>query len=258
MASRATDPRRTPGGVVAVGASAGGVEALTQFAGGLPEAFPYPILIAMHMPPNAPSVLARILDRSGPLPAVSATDGAALEPGRIFVAVPDRHLLVYDHRVALSEGPTENRYRPAINALFRSAAMAYGQRAIALLLSGVLDDGVLGAQAIRSRGGTTVVQSADDALFPAMPRNALRAGVVDHQVSAADAGTLLAKLADRDIEEQEMDQEKANLSRRMARNAGSGALAQRYTALADEAEHALSILGKRLSEATSDVGQRAR
>jgi two-component system, chemotaxis family, protein-glutamate methylesterase/glutaminase len=195
----------------------------------------------MHMPPNAPSVLARILDRSGPLPAVSATDGAALEPGRIFVAVPDRHLLVYDHRVALSEGPTENRYRPAINALFRSAATAFGQRAIALLLSGVLDDGVLGAQAIRSRGGTTVVQSADDALFPAMPRNALRAGVVDHQVSAADAGTLLAKLADRDIEEQEMDPDP-----------------QRYTALADEAEHALSILGKRLSEATSDVGQRAR
>jgi two-component system, chemotaxis family, protein-glutamate methylesterase/glutaminase len=339
MASRANDPRRTPGGVVAVGASAGGVEALTRFAGGLPAAFRYPILIAMHMPPNAPSVLARILDRSGPLPAVSATDGAAVEPSRIYVAVPNRHLLVHDHRLVLSEGPTENRHRPAINALFRSAAVAFGQRAVAVLMSGVLDDGVLGAEAIRSRGGTTVVQSADDALFPAMPLNALRAGVVDHQVSAADAGTLLAKLADRDIEEHEMDsdlnmelenriamtdrfstafdseslgppsgyvcpdcsgslmtvnegsyrcrvghawtgdsliaaregevstalwvalrslQEKANLARRMALHAGPGARAQRYTAVAEEAEHAVSILGERLPEVTSDVGQRAR
>jgi two-component system chemotaxis response regulator CheB len=109
-------------GVVAVGASAGGVEALTHLATGLPDDLPYAILIALHLPPAAPSVLARILDRSGPLPAAAATDGDELTPGRIYVAVPDRHLLVSDHRVFLSEGPTENGHRPAINALFRSAS----------------------------------------------------------------------------------------------------------------------------------------
>ena len=110
-------------GVVAVGASAGGVEALTAMAAGLPEDLPYAVLITLHMPPNAPSVLACIIDRHGPLPAKTASDGEPLEAGRIYVAVPDRHLLVYDHKVLLSEGPTENGHRPAIDALFQGDAM---------------------------------------------------------------------------------------------------------------------------------------
>lgn len=198
-------PERTPVGVVAVGASAGGVEALTQFAAGLPADLPYAVLVALHMPANSPSVLSKILDRRGPLPAVAAVHGAPLQAGRIHVAVPDRHLLVNDHRVALSEGPTENAHRPAINALFRSVALAYGPRAISVVLSGVLDDGVLGAKAIRDRGGVTVAQLPDDALFPAMPQNAIDTGVIDHQVAAADIGTLLAKLAGRIIEEGELE-----------------------------------------------------
>src|SRR3981081_2577797 len=201
MATTAEPHNGAPSGLVAVGASAGGVEALTRFASGLPPDLPYAILVVLHMPASAPSVLPKILDRSGPLPAVSATDGAALEAGRIYVAAPGKHLLVNDHRVALSEGPTENSYRPAINALFRSVALNVGARSVGVLLSGVLDDGVLGAAAIRARGGTTVVQRPDDALFSAMPRNALDAGVVDHQVAAADAGALLAKLAEREIQE---------------------------------------------------------
>ena len=119
-------------------------------AAGMPCDFPFAVVVALHMPPGAPSVLAKILDRSGPLPACSAVDGMRLKPGQIHVAVPDHHLLIEDHRAVLSAGPTENGYRPAINALFRSAALAYGPRAIGLLLSGVLDDGVLGAAAIRS------------------------------------------------------------------------------------------------------------
>jgi two-component system, chemotaxis family, protein-glutamate methylesterase/glutaminase len=324
-------------GVVAVGASAGGVEALSQLAGGLPVDLPYAVLITLHLPPSAPSVLARILDRNGPLPAATAIDGDELTPGRIYVAVPDRHLLISDHRAILSEGPTENGHRPAINALFRSAALNYGPHAIGILLSGVLDDGVLGLAAIRSRAGTTVVQDPEDALYPGMPINAIQAGVVDHRVAAADVGDLLTKLVDRDIEERHMERdesmelenriamgrrfstsfdaealgphsgytcpdcngslmsvsennyrcrvghawtadallkarddeienalwvalrslrEKAILSRRLANQVGPGMLHRRYIDLADEAEHAVTVLGKRLSEATSGMGER--
>jgi two-component system chemotaxis response regulator CheB len=326
-----------PFGVVAVGASAGGVEALTHFAAHLPTDLPYAVLVALHMPPGGPSVLARILDRSGPLPAATATDGARLEPGRIFVAEPNRHLLVYDHRVRLSEGPTENGHRPAINALFRSVALNFGPRAVAVLLSGVLDDGVLGAAAIRSRMGTVVVQDPTEAMFPAMPTNAINAGVVDHKAAAAEMGTLLKQLSEREIEERDMDpdatletenriamsrgfdafiesedlgphsgytcpdcngslvaiaegsyrcrvghawtaeslllardheiegalwvalrslKEKANLSRRMAGNAGHDRLRQRYTDIAEEAEHAMEVLGARLRETAPGTGER--
>jgi two-component system chemotaxis response regulator CheB len=191
--------------VVAVGASAGGVEALTHFARGLPPDLPYAVLVALHMPTGAPSVLARILDRNGPLPAAQAVDGEPLQPGTIRVAVPNRHLLIDDHRIALSEGPTENGHRPAINALFRSVALAFGQRAVSVLLSGVLDDGTLGSAAVRSRGGTTIAQSPTEALFPAMPLSAIEAGVIDHEVSAIEVGGLLKQLADREFEEREME-----------------------------------------------------
>ncbi len=191
--------------VVAVGASAGGVEALTNFAAGLPPDLPYAVLVVLHVPVGAPSVLARILDRAGPLPAAQAVDGEALQAGTIRVAVPNRHLLTYGRKIALSDGPTENGHRPAINALFRSVALAFGHRAVSVLMSGVLDDGTLGTAAIRSRGGTTIAQSPDEALFPAMPLNAIDAGVVDHQVGAVEVGGLLKQLADREFEERAME-----------------------------------------------------
>jgi two-component system, chemotaxis family, protein-glutamate methylesterase/glutaminase len=320
-------------GVVAGGASAGGVEALTQFAANLPTDLPYAILVALHMPPGGPSVLARIIDRSGPVPASTAVDGAPLEAGRIYVAEPDRHLLLADHRAVLSEGPTENGHRPAINTLFRAAAVSFGPRAVGVLLSGVLDDGVLGAAAIRSRGGTVIVQDPDDALFTAMPTNALQAGVVDHQAPAAQIGPLLKELSDREIEELDMEpditmemenriamgkrfstdidsdslgphsgytcpdcngslvllgennyrcrvghawtadsllaardqeiegalwialrslQEKAKLSRKMADTVGPGMMARRYVQMAEEAEHAMAVLGARLQGSAAD------
>jgi two-component system chemotaxis response regulator CheB len=315
--------------VAAVGASAGGVEALTRFVAGLPADLPYAVLVTLHLPSGAPSVLARILDRSGPLPAEPATDGVPLEPGTIRVAVPDRHLLVHDHRIVLAQGPTENGHRPAINALFRSVALSIGRRAVSVLLSGVLDDGTLGTAAIRSRGGTTIAQSPSDALFRAMPLAAIEAGVVDHQVEAGAVGSLLTRLAERTFEEPDMKhdaslelenriamsrrfstefntedlgspsgytcpdchgaligvsegnyrchvghawttdallrardgeiesalwvamrslQEKAKLSRRLAGQVGAGVLHNRYQAIADETEHAMSVLGNRLSD----------
>ncbi len=197
-------PSRGPGellGVVAIGASAGGVEALSRMAAGLSPDVPYAYLVVLHLPAGAPSVLARIIDRSGPLPAVAAEHGSRLEPGHIYVGSPDRHLLVADHRALLSEGPTESGYRPAINALFRSVAVAFGPRAIGVLLSGVLDDGVLGLAAIRSRGGITIGQSPEDALFPEMPTNAINAGVVDRQAAAADIGAVVKELSHRTIDD---------------------------------------------------------
>lgn len=194
-------------GVVAVGASAGGVEALTEMAANLPADLPFAVLVVLHMPPGIPSVLARILDRAGPLPAITATDDGPLRPQCVYVCTPDRHLLVHDHRTVLSRGPTENGHRPAINALFRSVALEFGSRSVGILLSGVLDDGVMGLKAIQSRGGTTVAQSPDDAAFPAMPANAFAAGAADHQVPAADVGALLKRLSYREIEETTMDRD---------------------------------------------------
>jgi two-component system chemotaxis response regulator CheB len=192
-------------GVVVIGASAGGVEAMTNVAAGLPPETPYAYLMVLHIPAGTSSVLAHIVDRAGPLPAAPAMDGEPLRPGHIYVGVPDRHLLIDDHHQVLSQGPTENGHRPAINALFRSAALTYGPRAVGVLLSGVLDDGVAGFRAIKKRGGTTVAQSPSDALFPDMPAKAIDEGVVDHQAIAADMGALLAMLSSREIEEPPMD-----------------------------------------------------
>lgn len=194
-------------GVVAIGASAGGVEALSRLAAGLSPDVPYAYLVTLHIPAGAPSMLGRIVDRSGPLAAVTAEDGAKLEPARIYVAPPDRHLLAADHRVVLSQGPTENGHRPAINALFRSVALAFGPQAVGVLLSGVLDDGVLGLAAIRSRGGTTIGQSPDDALFPAMPANARDAGVLDREAAAADIGAILKELSHQKMKDPTMERE---------------------------------------------------
>jgi two-component system, chemotaxis family, protein-glutamate methylesterase/glutaminase len=161
-------------GVVAIGASAGGIEALIELAAGLPPDLPFAVMVAIHMRVGAPSMLAEIMDRSGPLPAAAAIDGAVLEAGRIYVAVPSNHLLARDHRVVLSDGPWESGRRPAIDVLFRSIALDYGPRAIGVLLSGLLDDGVAGLRAIRVKGGVTVVQEPADALFPDLPRTLSR------------------------------------------------------------------------------------
>ncbi|WP_018684896.1 chemotaxis protein CheB [Actinokineospora enzanensis] len=179
--------------LIVVGASAGGVEALGSLVSGLPAGLPAAVAVVLHMPARGSSALPRILDRLGPLPAVAARSGTPVRPGRVYAARPDHHLLVADDRFILSRGPTENGYRPSVDALFRSAAVAAGSRVVGVLLSGVLDDGVAGLVAIRRRGGLVLVQDPADALHPGMPENALRHVPTAVVLPAAEMGRWLAK-----------------------------------------------------------------
>ena len=181
--------------VMVAGASAGGVEALRVLARSLPADFPATLLVVMHLPPGARSALPMILDRAGPLRALPATHGAPLRPGVIYVAPPDRHLLIDDGSLILTRGPTENGHRPAINATFRSAAVTAGSRTIGVVLSGTLDDGAAGLRAIVDRDGLAVVQDPVDALYAGMPESALAAVEAEFVLPASELGAALDKLA---------------------------------------------------------------
>jgi two-component system chemotaxis response regulator CheB len=162
--------------IVAIGASAGGLQALRQLVAYLPADLPAAVLVSTHLAPTVPSNVAAILGKAGQLPAVAATDGMPIVPGRIYAAVPDRHLIVDAEDVLrLGRGPRENRVRPAVDALFRSAARWCGPRVTGVVLSGSLDDGAAGLAAIVDCGGAALVQEPRDAMFDGMPRAALRA-----------------------------------------------------------------------------------
>lgn len=180
--------------IVVVGASAGGVEALSTLVAALPPDLPAAVCVVLHIPPHATSHLPQILSRSGPLPAEHATNDAPLLAGRIFIAPPDHHLLVRPGALEVERGPRENRSRPAIDPLFRSAARAYGPRVIAVVLSGTLDDGATGLLSVRSHGGTIIVQDPADALYDGMPLAALRAVRPDHVLPLAGIAPLLGDL----------------------------------------------------------------
>ncbi|WP_289014353.1 chemotaxis protein CheB [uncultured Methylobacterium sp.] len=180
--------------IVVVGASAGGVSALQDFVAGLPADLNAAVFIVLHVPPYARSQLAEVLDRSGPLPAVQAHDGEEIHNRQIYVASPDCHLLVEDRRIGVKHGPKENRHRPAIDVLFRSAAYSHRDRVIGILLSGMLNDGTSGLWSIKQLGGTTIVQDPREAAFADMPRNALEHVGSDHILPAGEIGRLVARL----------------------------------------------------------------
>ena len=181
--------------IIVIGASAGGVEALAELARRLPADLPAAVFVALHVPSHGSSVLPKILSRSGPLPAEHAVDGEPIRPGRIFVAPPDHHLLIHRGEVRLSRGPRENGVRPAVDPLFRTAARWHGPRVAGVVLSGSLDDGTAGLRAIKGRGGVTLAQDPEQAIFPGMPRNAIEAATVDHVLPVSGLADLLGRLA---------------------------------------------------------------
>jgi two-component system chemotaxis response regulator CheB len=178
---------------VVIGASAGGIQALRMIVRELPSPFPAAVLIVLHIG-NHESALAAILRASGPHPVIQPSDGEPVRPGHIYVAVPDRHMLLEYDRIRLSRGPRENHTRPAIDPLFRSAALTRGPRVIGTLLTGRLDDGVVGLQAIKECGGLAVVQDPVSAEEPSMPANALRSVVVDRVAPLGSLAGVLAEL----------------------------------------------------------------
>jgi two-component system chemotaxis response regulator CheB len=180
--------------IVALGTSAGGIEALRAVLSALPGDFPAPLCIVMHTAAESPGMLPAILDRSTPLEVRSPADGDPLQAGRVYVAPPDRHLLVEPGHVRVTAGPRENRFRPAIDPLFRSVAQVFGPAAVGVLLTGNLDDGTSGLDVIKRLGGVAVVQDPADALFPEMPKSAIEHIAVDHVVTVAEMGPLLIDL----------------------------------------------------------------
>jgi two-component system chemotaxis response regulator CheB len=180
--------------IVVIGASQGGVHALRALVARLPPDFPAPILMVLHVGAGR-SFLPEILGDAGPLPASHVVAEAPLEPGRIYIAPPDRHLLVVDHKTVASRGPRENWARPAIDPLFRSAAEVFGPKVIGVVLTGMLNDGTPGLYEIKRRGGTAVVQDPHDAEAPSMPRSALDNVEVDFCVALAEMPALLVRLA---------------------------------------------------------------
>lgn len=182
--------------IVVVGASSGGIGALKELVAGLPSDLRATIFITVHVAPYSLGILPEILERAGSLPAANAKDWERFEPGRIYVAPPDHHLLVEPAGVVrVTRGPRENRFRPAVDPLFRSAARAFSTRVVGVILTGWLDDGTAGLYAVKERGGTAIVQHPDDSFAPAMPLNAIKQVEVDHVVPLKEIAPLLVRLS---------------------------------------------------------------
>jgi two-component system chemotaxis response regulator CheB len=177
--------------IVVIGASAGGVEALSKLVSGLPGGLGAAVFVVQHVHGKATSSLPEILTSRGPLDARHAIHGETPRPGRIYVAPPDMHLTLHDGLVMVQRGPLENGFRPSIDALFRTAAASYGPRVVAVLLTGHGDCGTAGLISVKSRAGTVIVQEPAEASAPSMPRNALAHVRADHIATLAEIPALV-------------------------------------------------------------------
>ena len=187
--------------IVVIGASAGGLEALRELVSRLPADLQASIFVVWHTAPSVRTILPAVLARSGSLPAKLAVDRESIEPRRIYIAPPDHHMLLERGFVRITKGPKENRFRPAVDPMFRSAAYVYSTRVIGVILSGGLDDGTAGLWTVALRGGTTIVQDPEEALIDSMPLSALRSVDVDYRARIADIASLLVRLTDEEAPE---------------------------------------------------------
>ncbi|WP_460977622.1 chemotaxis protein CheB [Spirosoma knui] len=182
--------------IIVIGASAGGVTALKEIVEALPADFKAPIFVVQHVAPYSPSLLPQILTHVGSLKAVHPKDGESIQAGYVYVAPPDHHMLVEDHTILVKKGPKENRFRPSIDALFRSAAYTFGTRVIGVVLTGLLNDGTSGMWSVKRLGGLGIVQQPQDAMYPSMPESVLEFVEVEYVVPLAEIPALLCKLTE--------------------------------------------------------------
>lgn len=190
--------------IIVIGASAGGVEAISLLVAQLPPDLPASLFVVMHFPAQSNSILPQILNRYNTLPAHHAKDREPIQPGQIYVTPPDRHLLLQPGYINLSRGPREHGHRPSVDTLFRSAAGVYRSRVVGVILSGTLDDGSAGIIVIKDRGGVAIVQDPDEALFNGMPHSAIQAVKVDFVLPVAGIAAQLVQFAHQAVEEMEM------------------------------------------------------
>ena len=188
--------------IIVIGGSAGSYAPIRQIITGLPADLPVSVFITNHVPTHSTGYLSEILEISSKLRVMRAVDGQPIERGCVYVAVPDHHLLVVDGTIRLGNGPRENMSRPAIDPLFRSAALSYGPRVVGVVLSGMLNDGASGLNAIKACGGTALVQYPLDALSDEMPLSALEAVEADCIVPAAEIGGLIERFSAEDAAEE--------------------------------------------------------
>lgn len=181
--------------IIAIGGSLGAVEAVKQLCRDLPPDLAATMFIVIHVGAEGNNLLADIFDAQSRIPISTAVDGEPLLPGHAYVAAADHHLLIIDNVVRLGRGPRENMTRPAIDPLFRSVAISFGSCTIAVVLTGLLNDGAAGLADIKRCGGITVVQNPADAVAPDMPRGALNASDVDYRAPISEMASLLVKLA---------------------------------------------------------------
>lgn len=189
-------PSFTEHDIVAIGGSAGALDPLREIVRALPEKYRGSIFIVLHASYDAPNLMPQLLAQFTQLPVTVPEDKERFRHGHIYVAPPDFHLLIEDGRVRVTRGPRENRHRPAIDPLFRSAAKSCGERVIAVLLSGALDDGTAGFLAVKIRGGVTIAQDPNEAMFPSMPLNAIQHAGADYVLPAAEIAATLADMAE--------------------------------------------------------------
>jgi two-component system chemotaxis response regulator CheB len=185
--------------IIVFGGSSGSFEAFKKIAAGLPKDLDASIFIVWHMSPDVGGILPHVLNRVGPIHASEARDGELVETNRIYVARPDHHLLLENSHVRVTRGPKENRFRPAVDPLFRSAAYAHGPRVIGVITSGALDDGTAGLWAVKQRGGFAIAQDPNDAEIASMPENAIREVNVDLVLPVSDIPEALATLSQEEI-----------------------------------------------------------
>jgi two-component system chemotaxis response regulator CheB len=226
--------------IIVIGGSAGSFEPLKKIASGLPASLPASIFIVLHMLADSPNLLDENLSRFSRLPVIQAADNEPIRRGRIYVARPDYHLTLEPGHMRVERGPRENRHRPAIDPLFRTAAREYGPRVIGVILSGRFDDGSMGLYAVKQRGGITIVQDPAEAAVTEMPHHALAYARPHYVLRAGDIGSNLSNLVQVDQDEIVMPTKKSS-SKKNGDNQGGSPEENLKNAYFDEGEGTPSV-----------------